>query len=398
MAEAFFSAVQSWVKRTVGSSFGGRFVAQAIKQVAHVDPKPFQNFLSEITDDQRLRSTGFRVEAEEVFLIGRRKCRADLSVYCGETLVLLVELKYRDKLAPASENGASQLSDYLHLCRTLQSKPGFLLLHREALNPSDVRKILAAKQSVAHYGELVPHLRRSKNALADMLLEYLREEGMVIDPIEADHLLKFLHRFVMPWGGGGRINVTSQIQQGPIQFQRLLSNLRLVAAEVTPDLRAAARQDNIRSATVDFSIVNRFTPAKVRTALTRAGSRYVDLSANARNGGQIFVWAQSALINRGNWLYVSYGLEFLLRKGRRPEICSYAEVLSPEIKRHPKAYDWDGPFMSYSKLGTRRIRDWSGGELEKSFRLHIRKAARSTLKAKAVADRKALRILRRLSK
>jgi hypothetical protein len=309
----------------------------------------------------------------------------------------MVELKYRDRLAPATNESSSQLSDYLRLCRSLRGNPGFLLLHREALDASDVRRIKAAGQFVAHYGELVPHLRRSNNPLTGMLLEYLREEGMVIDPIETDHLFRFLHRLVMPWGGGGRINVTSQIQQGPIQFQRLLSNLRLVAAEITPDLRAIARQENMRSATIDFALVNCFETAKVRTALSRSSKGPVELSPNARDGGKIYVLAQSALINRGDWLYVSYGLEFLLWKGRSPEIYSYAEILSPEIRRDPGVDDWDGGFAAYSKMRLSAIRDWSGGDLEKAFREHIKQAARSTLKSKVVSNRKALGILKRLS-
>lgn len=389
--------MQSWVKGAVGSDFGGRFVAQVIKQVAIADPKPFQQFLSEVTGDRRLLSSGFRVAAEEVFTAGRCTCRADLAVYVGETLLLLVELKYRDRLAPATNESSSQLSDYLRLCRSLRSNPRFLLLHREALDASDVRRIKAAGQAVAHYGELVPHLRRSNNPLTGMLLEYLREEGMVIDPIETDHLFRFLHRLVMPWGGGGRINITSQIQQGPIQFQRLLSNLRLVAAEITPDMRKASRQENMRSATIDLAVVNCFEPGKVRAELSKSSKLPVELSANARNGGKIYVLAQSALINRGNWLYVSYGLEFLLWKGKSPEIYSYAEFLSPEIRRDPRVDDWDGAFAVYSKMRVSAIRDWSGGDLEMALRQHIKKAARSTLKLKVVSGRKAQGILKRLS-
>lgn len=397
MNDTFFSAVQGWVKRTVGTNFGGRYVAQVIKQVARADPKPFQQFLSEVTGDHRLRSTGFRLEAEEVFALGRCKCRADLAVYVDETPVLLIELKYRDRLAPATNESSSQLSDYLHLCQTLAGKPGFLLLHREAMDPSDVRAIRAAGQSIAHYGKLVPYLQRSKNALASMLLEYLREEGMVIDPIDTDHLFRFLHRLVMPWRGGGRVNVTSEIQQGPIQFQRLLSNLRLVAAEITPDMRKAARQDNIRSATIDFQVVHNYDAAKVKKQMSGADEQAVELSAEARSGGQVCVWAQSALVYHGKWLYVSYGIEISLRKGRKPEVCTYADILSPEIRRAPDVDDWDGRFTSYSRIHTRILRNWAEGDLEKRFRLHIRQAARSTLKSRVVSTRKASGILRRLA-
>jgi len=393
----FFSAVQKWVKGTLGTDYGGRYLGQVLKQVSRIDPRPFRQLFAHITRDRRLLVGRFRIEAEEEFALGTRRRRADLVVYANDVPKIFVELKYRDRLAPPTIEKTSQLADYLYACRRMEGRPKFLLLHREVQDTADIAAIRKAKQYVAHYGQMVPFLQRSNSPVTKLLLDYLREEGMVIDPIDTEYLYRFLHRLVLPPGGSGRINRTSDIERGPIQFQRLLSNLRLVASEITPHLRAAARTEAIRNATIDFDVLNAFDSSRLATLASEATGRLVDVSARYRKGGIVDVWAQNALINSGSWLYVMYGFEFHLQVGKPLEVDAYAYLESPEIRRATNDNVWDERFMAYETLSTRTLRSWRKGNLEPIFTRFIRQAARSALRAKSVKNRRAVSILRRLA-
>jgi hypothetical protein len=271
-------------------------------------------------------------------------------------------------------------------------------MHRDVQEPEDVDAIESAKQSLAHYGEMVRFLEPSANPVTRMLLDYLREEGMVIDPIDTELLFKFLHRLVLPLGGSGRINVTSQVQEGPLQFQRLLGNLRLLSSDITPHLRAFARQSRIRSATIDFEVVNEFDAARVRRLLSKTAERIIDLGATYRNGGMVDVFAQTALINYGAWLYVNYGLEFHLRAGRALEIHAYAVFLSPDIQRASGRNAWDERFIDWGLVRKSALRNWRKGDFEKIFLQYIKQAARLTLRSGVISDRQSVGILGRLAK
>ena len=398
MAQTFFSTLQGWVKSQFGADYGGRFVGQLIKQVSDCDLAPFQKFFAEITSDSRYLRCRLRIEAELGFRSSGRARRADLAVFLDDRLAMLVELKYRDRLANGRSRKPSQLTDYLAICRSHPSKPKFLLLYRDSPEPSQLRKIRQEGHYVAPYQALVPHLREAKHPLSAMFVSYLQEEGLVIDPIDTDRLYRFLHRLFLPWGGSGRINITSEIEEGPLQFQHVLNNMRLMAAEITPRLRELIGADIKRSATIDFVLAHRFKTGKVSKLIATTKGKNLDVYSDARTGGTLDVWAQNALPSSRRWFYLGYGLEFALAQGKPMEVSGYAYFESPEIRKATGGNYMDDRFANYGTLATKYLRTWKKGDLEGEFIRLIRAAAKSSLRAQVVTDRRASSVLRRLRK
>lgn len=395
MNRSFFSTIQGWVKSEFGPDYGGRYIGLLIKQVFEFDPIPFRSFFAEITGDSKFRSKPIRIESEVQFRVKTGVRRADLVVYLDDDPKLLVELKYRDRLIRQSGTKPAQLEDYLRLCRTIPSKPRFLLLHRESQRADDTRKIDRARQFSSHYLALATHLRKSANPASAMLLQYFQEEGMVIEPIDTDQLYRFLHRLTLPRRGGGRINKTSEIGEGPLQFQRLLNNIRLISADITPRLRRAMGSNATRAATVDFSLSNQYITTSLRKLVANTKRASVDIDDDARHGGGVDVWAQNVVVPGHQWLYLYYGFDFSLDKGKPLSIDIYAAFSSPETRKATDNF-WDQRFSSVATLPLKSLRATNKGNLESTLVYLISHAARSVLKSRITKDKRKLAILARL--
>lgn len=396
MSQSFFSTIQGWVKSEFGPDYGGRYLGLLIKQVFDFDPAPFRSFFAEVTGNSAFRSKPVRIESEVRFRVKAGVRRADLVVYVDDEPKVLVELKYRDRLTKQSGPKPAQLADYLELRRTLPSKPRFLLLHREPQRLEDIREIGRARQFMSHYLALAPHLRKSLNPASAMLLQYFQEEGLVIEPIDTDHLYRFLHRLTLPRWGGGRINKTSEIGEGPLQFQRLLSNVRLIAADVTPRIRTATGTDATRAATVDFYVSNEYSTSRVRKSLANTKRASFDIDGQARQGGTVDVWAQNVLPSSHGSLYLRYGFLFQLAKAKPLSLEVYADFDSREIRKASDDGFWDQRFSIIGSLSLKYLRSNNKGELEDMYIDLIRRVARSTLKSQIIKDRRKLAVLRRL--
>jgi hypothetical protein len=396
MSESFFSTIQGWVKSEFGPDYGGRYVGVLIQQVFTFDSTPFRNFFSEITGNALFQSKSVRIKSEEQFQVKAGARRADLVVYIDEEPKLLVELKYRDRLIKKSGTKPAQLTDYIELCRTLPSKPQFLLLHREPQRAEDISQIKRARQRMSHYLALASHLQRSSHPASALLLQYFREEGLVIEPIETNHLYRFFHRLILPPRGSGRINKTSEIVEGPLQFQRLLNNIRLIAADITPRLRTATGSNSTRAATVDFTVSNKYDATSVRKIMAGIKGTSFDIDGRARCGGIVDVWAQNVLPSSDGWLYLVYGIEFSLAKGKNLSADIYAGFLSPEIRKASDSDLWDHRCLCIETLPIRSLRATDKSDVDSTLVYLIRRAARSTLKSRIIRDRRKLSTLNRL--
>jgi hypothetical protein len=394
LKHSFFSSLQRWVKNEAASDFAGRFIAHLIAEVAQVDPKPFQRFFASVTGRGLFLQKSFRIDRELEFAVSGRVRRADLVVSVDGSPKAIVELKYRDRLTGSEDMGDSQLADYLVLRRQLRSRPRFILLYRDLPALGEVRKIKDAGQCPVHLGALAPFLKQSDHPASSMLLDYLREEGLVIEPIDADHLYRFMHRLVLPWTGSGRINQTKSVEEGPIQFQRVLSNMKILAADITPKVRAAAGLSGGRAATVDFEIRNSYSKGRLQKAMVRAGGSAVDLDTSTRSGGTISIWVQNALVSAPQWLYLYYGFDFQLTVGKPMSVDAFVYFESPQIQNRPYL---DERFSYVGSLAMKYIQAWRESNLESEFLQVIRRVARTALKSSLVTDRRCVSTFRRLS-
>jgi hypothetical protein len=262
VAQSFFSEIQGWFKKEYGADYGGRYVGLVIEHSARADPAPFQQFLSAIFG-RRFHGENFVLSREFTFRGRNGPRRADLAILVENQVRALIELKYRDRLAQQSGPAPAQLDDYLAYCKR---NPGcrFLLLHREPQRAHDVAQIHNAGQRLAHYAALGRFLRKSHHPVSAMLHDYFQGEGLVLEPIDRDYLYRFLHRFMLPTRDTGRI-VTRRISEGPRQLQALLNNMRLFAADVTPQLMRVTGRESARAATIDFSVLDLLSKENERT-------------------------------------------------------------------------------------------------------------------------------------
>lgn len=397
MSQSFFGTVQGWVKGELGPDFGGRFMAAILTQVAEFDPKPFRAFFAEVTKVAGFRKKAIRIEMEVPFKVRNGMRRVDLVVYLDDEPKLLIELKYRDQLQKSDGVRAAQLADYLYLCKKHSSKPKFLLLYRESQKIEDVLAIRRAGQAARHYSALAPYFARSAHPATRMLLQYFKEQGMTMQRIDTDHLYRFFHRLLLPWGGSGRVNKTSEIGEGPTQFQHLLNNMRLVSAEITPRVRAAARVPGMRAATVDFAVSNSYSVKYVRDAATGVRSKSLSMDNLERRGGTVDVWAQNALSSRYPWYYLLYGLNFVIEKGRPMRAELYVGYDSPEIKKASKGDFFDSRFSTFGALPLSMLRTDSHDELVRAFVHWIRRSARLTLDSGVMSEGSRRSMFKRLS-
>ena len=390
MGRSFFAELQGWFKREYGAEHGGRFLALVIEHTFKADPAPFRDFLVAIFGGA-FREKDLTLNRELVFKGRQGSRRADLAVVCNGEVRILIELKYRDRLQQPSGPKPAQLDDYLSYC---QQNRGcrFLLLHREPQKSSEIRKIKSARQCLAHYARLAPDLLKSQHPASAMLYEYLQGEGLVLETIDADQLYRFLHRFMLPAKDSGRI-VTSKVAEGPRQLQALLSNMRLFAADVTPQLTRATGRESARMATVDFYVVDRLSKTRLKKAIDEyPKDKYVFIGPTERLGGELSIWAGNTFSDGKNWLYAMYGFIFEVLPGKLG--CQlYAELSSPELNRKGA-----GDLYAYERFDVDRLRDIEKANIDVAFIKLIRSMAKVTLRKRQVTEKFAVRTLQALAK
>ena len=390
-SRSFFGELQGWFKKEYGVEYGGRYMGLLMEHSSRADPVPFRKFLAGLLGPT-FGDASVALSREYVFPGRTGFRRADLAVQIENEVRVLIELKYRDRLMQPSGPKPAQLDDYLRYCKA-NPRCRFLLLHREPQKSVDLIKITTAGQCLAHYTVLAPYLRNSDHQASSMLYEYLQEEGLVLEPINSDYLNRFLHRIMLPGRNSGRVNITSKIGEGPRQFQALLNNMRLFAADVTPQLKRVTGKENARAATVDFEVLNRFNSQKVRKAAEDSrNSKHFWINASERSGGRLGVWAHNAFSDhRRHWLYVSYGFEFVVEPGVfRCE--QYAGLDSPELDRVDK-HD----IYVVEPFHLRRFSDLEKAKIDMTFIDLIRHTAKKTLKERLVKEPFARKLIQGLA-
>jgi len=318
-----FSEVQGFFEQ----KYSGRYIARLMQAVCHQDPRPFYDFFH-AKFPGRLRASvyrrgGLRLEDKYSFYQGDRKRWADLALYLDGAPVALVELKFDDSFHEL------QLEDYLRVCK--KAGLAFLVITRAPLTAEEIALLKKYGQRRAHYMDLVQYLRASRHPATQMLYDYFKEEGLIMEAIDSRSLYVFVHRLLKPWGGSGHIHSADGMTEGPKQFSSLLANMRLLASEIAPRVRRPRMAKRERSPTVEFEVWPKLDVKKTTSQLA-------DWSGNVppawRKGGSVYVYAQTPIWLTGTWIYVYYGFRLSVWTDKQGlKVRLYAGISGPGLKR-----------------------------------------------------------------
>lgn len=222
---------------------------------------------------------------------------ADLAVLVGDDEVpkVLIEIKYYDKPLAATETKPAQLEDY---AKWQASEPHryVLMLSREFHYSNGV--------AVRRWGQLARHLRTHSisSDLIAMLVDYLEEEGIVMQRVDPHKLLKYFKSLTFGHFGAGMM---AKNIDGPAEFTKILRNLQLIASTFHHHFKSAWVSHNINTPTVDFKVHQRLKALK-------KGEKYAVnahfLNNNLRDGGFIEAHARYSLGHGATFLRIRIGL------------------------------------------------------------------------------------------
>src|SRR5687768_3456557 len=95
------------------AEFAGRYLGLLLSETCKYDPSPFRKFFSSVWPRQFDTKGRLSLYTEHSFIVNGNRRRADLAVTVDSALAGLVELKFRDKLAPKTHDRPAQLDDYV---------------------------------------------------------------------------------------------------------------------------------------------------------------------------------------------------------------------------------------------------------------------------------------------
>jgi hypothetical protein len=310
--DSFFSRIQSWFS----GSFHGRYLAYILAEIGKHHPQIIRELICTSCNlgTRSLPNPVFEPEYAFQGSVGLR--RADMAVFANpddEEPIVLVEIKYRDKLIPADGIRPAQLSDYEHWCAAEKGRY-CLVLSRESLSPNGVCTVTWTQAA------RVLRRRANDSDLAKALIEHLEEEGIVMQNIEPKALIGFFKRLLCAPNGAG---IQAGNLEGPQEFARLLRNVKLLSARFNADFKAAWKQAGdehnkaddpagTKDATINFTVSPRVDSAFNASKLVDAKDG--SINSKALNGGLVFVWARHSLGSGKGWLRVGYGFWFEIDK------------------------------------------------------------------------------------
>jgi len=311
---AFFSEVKRWLS----ADFGGRYIGKIILEWVKDDNAGFKEL---IRNELNINlSSDYRIEEEFVY---KKSRRADLAVFRKDqdtVPVVLIEIKWDDSLTEVKETGKTQLKDYVEYC--LQHNDCCLLvLTKDSLSKKELVELKKLGMGGKHcyLGGLSAHLENSQSIVAKMFLDYLQDKGVVMNNIDQEGLFKFFHRFVNPYTGSNHKISENQLSNGPEQFRNMLSNMRLIAQDISSAFFEIKGIN--RKATIDFTFNPYFSQKKLTKVLKDAKEIEDDkvvLHPLARTGGEIFIHASENICKAPDpWTRIQYGFLFSVKPDKK---------------------------------------------------------------------------------
>lgn len=388
----FFSQVQNWLSAEKSGDFSGRYIALILEAWSKHDPKPFRSFLNDVFGD--VPRTKLEVSCE-VYL--DKENRADIAIKAGDKLYALVEIKYNDSLAGETPEKDGQLDRYIKYAK--ENHCHLLVLTKGPLKADEVEKLKSSNHAHKHFDDLAEHLRGG-GQLSELLLDFFKEKGFVMNKLDPKLLFRFFHRFVNPWNKSGKANLNKgTLEQAPQQFGFLLNNMQLLAQDITERLsHIESRKTRQISATVDFYVRPLHSRKALCKALENGGEDDDDihLEGSCKTGGDIFVFAKNNLGNPGHWLSLQYGFLFEVRpdKEHKLSVYQYAELNCKGLQQWAKNENGGEELWACSKADISKHLEKSDKKpaLIKAFHKLIEEAVTEALATKAIEEQLSLTV------
>ena len=323
---SFLSRVQSYF----AASYHGRYLAYVLAEIGKHHPKIVARFVCQTLGLSARQLGRPTLDPEYVFQGAQGRRRADLAVFAegdAKEPVALIEIKYLDKLLPATETKPAQLKDYQHWVRGGRGRK-LMVLSREVLAPDGFCAVTWTQAG---------RLLRTDSARSDLvksLVEHLEEEGIVMQNVDSKALVGFMKTLLAPNNAGRQAGNLA----GPAEFGKLLHNVKLLSARFNPMFKEAwslaGKKHNgendplgTKEASVNFDVHN-YLKVPPKASLVEGDQN--ELRDAVRNGGALDVYARHALGSGADWLRVGYGFWITVpprsshKKGYHPSVQLYS--------------------------------------------------------------------------
>lgn len=311
---SYMSSISTWFK--VG--YEGRHLELVLLEIAKLRPKAIFGYIAKEfgIDVAEFDNAGYAIEVP--FQGQRSQRRADMAVWRdGEAEpFVLIEIKYFDKPLAETENHAEQFFDYRYWKGKARGRH-VLVLSRELYQARGIE--------VRRWDHLARALRKQaeQSDLIAMLVDYLEEEGIVMQNVDSVALERYFVRLVCHNRNVGRAagNV-----DGPVEFAKVLKNLQMLSGTFTPKFKkawgdAGEQIDGLATrskvASIDFRVRNKLRNIKDT-------SKYRDedgeLPQDVKDGGYIDVFATHSLGHSEDRLRIEYGIVFTVPARAKPRL------------------------------------------------------------------------------
>jgi hypothetical protein len=309
---SYMSSISKWFK----AGYEGRHLELVLLEIAKLKPKAISSYLAEELGVNVAEFDNAEYAIEVPFQGQRSQRRADMAVWREGQAdpFVLIEIKYFDKPLVETENHAEQFADYRHWKGRVRGRH-VLVLSRELYQARGIE--------VRRWDHLARALREpaKRSDLIAMLVDYLEEEGIVMQNVDGATLERYFVRLVCHDRNVGR---AAGNLDGPIEFAKVLKNLQMMSGTFTPKFKrawgeAGEQIDGLavrsRVASIDFQVRN-----KVRAV--KDASRYRDndgeLPQDMKDGGYIDVFATHSLGHGEDRLRIQYGIIFTVPSSAKP--------------------------------------------------------------------------------
>lgn len=309
---SYMSSISTWFK----AGYEGRHLELVLLEIAKLRPKSISGYLAKELGISANELDDAEYAIEVPFQGQRSNRRADLAVWRGgepEPFVL-IEIKYFDKPLAETESAAEQFADYRYWKGKADGRH-VLVLSRELYQAKGIE--------VRRWDHLARALRKAaaQSDLIAMLVEYLEEEGIVMQNVDSAALERYFVRLVCNDMNVGR--AAGNID-GPVEFAKILRNLQMLSGTFTPQFKkawgdAGEEIDGLvtrsKVASIDFRVRNKLRSVK-DTSKYRDDDG--DLPQEFKDGGYVEVFATHSLGHGEDRLRIEYGIVFSVPKGAKP--------------------------------------------------------------------------------
>lgn len=299
---SYITSIKNWFK----SGYEGRHLELFLLEIAKLQPAAMAGYLSKslaipIKEFDEVEYAG------EVSFPGQRSTRrGDIGIFKADEKdpFILIEIKYFDKPLPESNTQAPQLADYVHWKNQKSGERHVIVLARELYD--------AAGIEVRRWDDFARAMRKpaEKSDLIKVLVDYLQEEGIVMQNVESESLQRYFTRLVCHTRNVGQ---AYNNLDGPVEFGKVLRNMQVLSGSFTPRFKltwkeAGEQIDGVtrsKVATIDFRVRNALVPNK-RTYVDEDG----ELRSDAKDGGVIEIFARHSLGHNAEAVRIYYGILF----------------------------------------------------------------------------------------